>query len=194
MSPRPSHRDALLDAFVELVADDGERTATLDAVAERAGVSKGGLLYHFPSRDSLVEGLVDRVRTAAAADLEVMRQHPEGAAAYHLRTSVPGASSDDELDRLVTAATHLATSGRHPRVADALRATQEDWYAAVLEDVRDPAVARVVTLVADGLWFTPRDLAPGDGDPRSATDVDELVAVLTSLAPPRTDGAEAART
>jgi Transcriptional regulator len=34
---------------------------TLEAVAARANVSKGGLLYHFPSKDALVLGMVSRI-------------------------------------------------------------------------------------------------------------------------------------
>ena len=33
---------------------------TLDAVAKQAGVSKGGLLYHFPSKDALLTAMVER--------------------------------------------------------------------------------------------------------------------------------------
>jgi AcrR family transcriptional regulator len=33
---------------------------TLDAVAARAGVSKGGLLYHFPTKDALLRAMLER--------------------------------------------------------------------------------------------------------------------------------------
>lgn len=188
MSPRPSQRDALLDAFAHVVVEDGERGATLEAVAERAGVTKGGLLYHFPSREALVDGLIDRIRTALDADLDAMRHAPEGPVAYHLRTSVPGDATDELLDRLVTAAGLLAGSGRHPAVADAVRRAQARWYELLVETVDDPAVARVVTLVADGLWFTPRTFAPVEGsDPRSAVGIDDVVAVVERLTRPGPD-------
>jgi len=47
--PRPSNRARLLDAYEELLVSGVGATVTLDAVAAAAGVSKGGLLYHFPS-------------------------------------------------------------------------------------------------------------------------------------------------
>jgi len=182
MSPRPSARERMLDAFVDVVVDDGERAATLDAVAERSGVSKGGLLYHFPSRDALVEGVLHRMREAADEDVAAMRSAPEGPVAYHLRTSAPGGSPDESLDRLIAAVGHVAASGRHPQAVEALRAIQARWYEVVLEVVGDPAVARLVTLVADGLWFTPGSFAPqGPGDPRSAATVDDLVAAVARL-------------
>ncbi|MGC1728438.1 MAG: TetR/AcrR family transcriptional regulator, partial [Steroidobacteraceae bacterium] len=56
---RPA-RERLLDAAERLVAEMGAAHLTLDGVAKFAGVSKGGLLYHFPSKDSLLEGMLTR--------------------------------------------------------------------------------------------------------------------------------------
>ncbi|HZB75928.1 MAG TPA: TetR family transcriptional regulator, partial [Solirubrobacteraceae bacterium] len=44
---RPSRREALLDAAIRVIRRDGAQKLTLDAVAAEAGVSKGGILYHF---------------------------------------------------------------------------------------------------------------------------------------------------
>ena len=49
MSRPPAAREAVLDAFERIIITEGERAATLDATARAAGVSKGGLLYHFGS-------------------------------------------------------------------------------------------------------------------------------------------------
>lgn len=53
-------RDRLLDAAEDLVSAQGATNLTLDAVAKAAGVSKGGLLYHFPTKDALLQAMVDR--------------------------------------------------------------------------------------------------------------------------------------
>ena len=46
-------------------ATTAEAAATVAAAAD---VSKGGLLYHFPSKDALVEGMLDRLRTRGAEE------------------------------------------------------------------------------------------------------------------------------
>ncbi len=61
MPNQPSARDRILLAFENLLINEGERSATLDAVAAAAGVSKGGLLYHFKSRDALTSGLIQKL-------------------------------------------------------------------------------------------------------------------------------------
>src|SRR5687768_15153315 len=58
--PPARTKDRLLDAAGAVVMRDGAQALTLDAVAQEAEVSKGGLLYHFKSKRDLVEGMVER--------------------------------------------------------------------------------------------------------------------------------------
>lgn len=66
-------RARILSETRRLTIDAGA-IPSLNAVADAAGVSKGGLIHHFPTRDSLVEGLarealaeIDDAMTEAAA-------------------------------------------------------------------------------------------------------------------------------
>jgi AcrR family transcriptional regulator len=54
-------REKILEAAEHHVLEHGASSLTLDAVAKAAEISKGGLLYHFPSKDELIKGLVKRV-------------------------------------------------------------------------------------------------------------------------------------
>ncbi|MEQ9689457.1 MAG: TetR/AcrR family transcriptional regulator [Bauldia litoralis] len=58
-SGRPSSRKKILAAAAELARQSGPVRFSLDAVASRAGVSKGGLLYNFPTKAKLMQGLVE---------------------------------------------------------------------------------------------------------------------------------------
>ena len=55
---RPSSRHKIVAAAMELAKEVGPGHVSLDAVAHRAGVSKGGLLYHFPSKNKLLQAIV----------------------------------------------------------------------------------------------------------------------------------------
>ena len=61
LSEPPSARERVLDAAESRLLAGGPAALVLDAVARDAGVSKGGLLYHFPSKTALVDGLVERM-------------------------------------------------------------------------------------------------------------------------------------
>ncbi len=52
-------RQRLLEAAEAIARSEGPGAMSLDAVAARAGVSKGGLLYHFPSKSKLLAAMVD---------------------------------------------------------------------------------------------------------------------------------------
>jgi AcrR family transcriptional regulator len=62
-------RYRILDAAEELVCTRGIAGFTLDGVAQEAGVSKGGLLYHFRSKDSLISAMQRRMASRMADTL-----------------------------------------------------------------------------------------------------------------------------
>ena len=186
----------MLDSFEHLVVETGERSATFDAVAAAADVSKGGLLYHFPSREALVDGLVARLDVLLDDDVSRMTSAADGVVDYFIRTSSRSAiPEDDPLDRCITAVAGLGASGRLPQAVAALTTMQDRWYRVVLDEVGDPAVASLVCLVSDGLYFTPAQFeeasvastGPGASGAagavhRGRASVDEVVALLRSLA------------
>src|SRR5690348_13483576 len=57
--PDTGTRGRLLEAACTVAERSGVAALTLDAVAAEARVSKGGLLYHFPSKEALLSGMVD---------------------------------------------------------------------------------------------------------------------------------------
>ncbi|MFT4263385.1 MAG: TetR/AcrR family transcriptional regulator [Nocardioides sp.] len=62
-------RARLLDAAVELLVERGFASTTTTLVSERAGVSRGAQLHHFPTRNDLVVAAVQHVMTTRGAEL-----------------------------------------------------------------------------------------------------------------------------
>ncbi|MEX1078592.1 MAG: TetR/AcrR family transcriptional regulator [Homoserinimonas sp.] len=174
MQPASVTRDRILDALQDLLIELGERAATLDAVAQRAGVSKGGLLYHFGSKEALIEGLIDRLRGLVEVDIALMRAASTGPIDYFIRTSV---SMEGEFDRCIVATARLA-QGAHPGARDALKAAQAAWLEVISETVEDPAVARTIMLLGDGIYY---NSSMGAGA-LSVQEMDDLVATVHRLA------------
>jgi len=181
MSRPPAARDAVLDAFEQILVHDGERAATLDATARAAGVSKGGLLYHFASKEALIEGLIGRLDALVERDVHAIETAPEGPIAYFVRSSV---AMEHPLDRAVVATARLAQGGS-AAAARAIRSARERWFEAIGRHVADPTVALAITLIGDGLYYD--SALHGDDDelgvdaPRAA-EMDALVALLERLA------------
>jgi len=66
MSPRRANpeladrrRDALVRAGYAEILEKGIQGTTLDSVVARAGSSKGGALYYFPTKESLLSGVLE---------------------------------------------------------------------------------------------------------------------------------------
>lgn len=173
-------RARVLDAYETLLIENGSGAVTLDAVAAAAEVSKGGLLYHFASKDALAEGLLDRLRERSNADVDAIRSAPEGSVAYYVRTSTPGHESRG-LARSYLAALRLADgspAGRSARTA--LAAVDADGFAALHDELGDPVLATLAQLVGDGLYL--RTLAGTPLPP--GLDVDLLLARMRELMDP----------
>jgi len=68
-------RSRLLDATVEALAECGYRGTSTQEVCRRAGVSRGTLLHHFPTRIELLVGSLDAILTdRVAAFMEAHRE------------------------------------------------------------------------------------------------------------------------
>jgi AcrR family transcriptional regulator len=130
------------------------RGLTLEAVAREAGVSKGGLLYHFASKDELLTGMVGefveliegRMSESAAAD-----DAPGAWTRGYLEASTVDRAGDDPMDRLATAM--LAAGAANTDLLAPLHDRQAAWQRRQRDDGIDPATAAIVRLAADGLWM-----------------------------------------
>src|ERR1700712_4003946 len=70
-------RQQLLEVAARLASEHGMAAVTLDAVSGASGVSKGGLLHHFPNKNALLEGLLDSLLDQLDAAIEEgMRSDP----------------------------------------------------------------------------------------------------------------------
>ena len=77
-------RQAILDAAVRVFALHGFAAATTDDIARSAGLSKGGLYWHFKSKDDILAALLEQMFNQELAALEQLAGAP-GSAAARLR-------------------------------------------------------------------------------------------------------------
>jgi len=152
----------------------------MDATARAAGVSKGGLLYHFASKDALETALIERLNALVDDDVDEITTAAEGAVAHYIRTSI---LAGDPLDRAMLAVSRLAQGGSAPASA-ALQDVRRRWADAVRPHVRDDAALDLVLLVSDGLYFNNMLGAEAAAPVPTGRALDALVALVerTSIA------------
>ena len=138
---RGDTRAKLLDAAGAVIRRDGPQALTLDAVAAQAGVSKGGLLYHFRSKRELLDGLVGRWMDDFQRDIDA----ESGNFARRYVAANDGAHAEE--------VGMLAALVADPQVLAAVRDRHETWQDRVATEGGDPVDATVARLAADGLWL-----------------------------------------
>ncbi|WP_110208609.1 TetR/AcrR family transcriptional regulator [Nocardioides daejeonensis] len=150
---RPSNRSKILEAAVRVAQRDGVTAVTLDSVAAEASLTKGGLMYHFPSKDALLAGIQEHVSTvwdslmAQAAGKDAGEATAEERLAAYAEVATQSATSADLA--FVLEFSKDPNSGRMwPEVANKWTPSPES--AAADPHQFDLFIAR---LAADGLWM-----------------------------------------
>ena len=144
-------KNKILEAAIEAIIDEGVDGLTLDEVARRAQVSKGGLLHHYSSKQNLQLALYEHL----LADLEhsiaeLMDENPHTLARFSLAyfdVVCNPLTPDYDKKRGVFFALFAVQPELAERWANWL---QERMVEHAATD--DHAMARVLRLAADGLW------------------------------------------
>lgn len=153
----PSARDRVLDAYETLLIEAGPAAATLDAVAAAAGVSKGGLLYHFASKEALIAGLLNRLAEFIELDFEAgvaLQADGPGRVARAMldwALGLPRAETEERCDR--AAAVFLAAFHHDPALLDPVRRVVARMKAAVAADGLPEGHGLAVMAAGDGLFM-----------------------------------------
>ncbi|WP_156290326.1 TetR/AcrR family transcriptional regulator [Oceanobacillus salinisoli] len=150
---RNSRKSDILDAASKIVNEQGIFNLTLDAVAKEAGLSKGGLLYHYPSKEELVKGMVaylaNNYQEKIAKDME---GDPEDKGKW-LRAYVNVTFNQSEQNKQKNAVL-LAAKAVDFQLLDPIRDLYKSWEKELENDGVDPMKAAIIQLAADGVWLS----------------------------------------
>lgn len=170
---RRGSREAILDAADALIRESGVNRMTLDAVAARAGLSKGGLLYNFPSKDALLRGMVERfggtLKTPSAGSV--------ASRIAEIRLSKLETLPDEEHR-----ASHsmLAAIAENPTLLEPIRDAHAALWAEIKAKDKDPDTALLAWLAVEGLcFFELFATSPLSAEERART-IDRLKALAAS--------------
>ena len=148
-------RAALLDAASRIVQQRGVEHLTLDLTAQEAGVSKGGLLYHFASKELLLRGVVEHHMAEHQRDLDLAStQFPPDAGGY-LQAFVHAQSGELRSRRKEPGVTQsfIAAAVNTPDLMDLPRQQARAHIGRLRALGPDFIDALLMTLALDGLFF-----------------------------------------
>ena len=145
-------RTRLLEAAIAVITEQGVDAFTLDSVAQVAGVSKGGLLHHFASKDVLITELITHVMTTFETQMEqaLDPEEPPGTPGRWTRAYVRLCFTTDERDLGVA---YTLMVRRSPELVVAVSTCFTRIWDALDQDGLDPLQSVLVRSAADGVYY-----------------------------------------
>lgn len=153
---RSATRQKILQAAGQVILEKGVEALTLDAVAQQAGLSKGGLLYHFPNKNALIVNLVEQL----LHDFEATLQHEfdqddaPGTPGQWLRAYVRATERMSKESLALIARLSSILVEMPPELVQSMEAYEQRCHQHLENDGIDPVQARIIQLAIDGLWFS----------------------------------------
>ncbi len=177
---RSSSRGKIIEAAEKVVARVGAAHLTLDAVAEEAGVSKGGLLYHFKSKDELIKAILHEHINAKITAMEEQKRLAQSENCSELEAHLKGIINSlcgDCCDR-ETGVALLAVIANNPGLMEPF----EEYFEKMVQQICGKksdfnAEAAILWLATEGIRF--HYLL--NRDPFDATQRDQVIAKLLEL-------------
>ncbi len=151
---RKSAKGKILEATSKVIADKGVLNLTLEEVARVAEVSKGGLLYHFPSKDALILALLDQSLEAFTSGIEKKAQEDDRPGAW-IRAYIECSFglSEDAVQGSKSASAIIAGSSYNPHFLQGYVETQKVWKVKILKDGLPQNIANTIRMAVDGIWL-----------------------------------------
>ena len=163
-------RARVLDAAIDSLVELGYARTTTQEVNRRAGVSRGALLHHFPTRESLVVAAVGHLVEARMTEI-LQRPRTGGEDISVIIEAFSGPLFDAALELWVAARTddalRIAMAPLEQKVSDALTTGSEELFGArytpdqialSVELARGLAVSRILRTPDSDRAFTDRVL------------------------------------
>ena len=149
---RANARERIIDAAIAVAQSESGGKISLDAVAESAGVSKGGLLYHFASKSALLQAMIAR-------HMDTLEQAINAAYAQTSADGRPNALIRAYLMAFRAKLSNgknpaqgfLSAIVEEPALLDPVRAYRRRLIAEIESQSDDPGLAVIAFLAVDGI-------------------------------------------
>lgn len=149
---RPNKKTEILKAATRVIDRHGVTGITFDSVAEEAGITRAGLIYHFPSREILIQSLHEYLATQWEDGMLALVGKPveETTASERFRAYVEVASKSATRAELL----FMLDSSTNPDVTGPWTRILEKWAppSPSKQSSSEDLTKFVARMAADGLW------------------------------------------
>ncbi len=145
-------RDEILDAAQRVAMRDGAGHVTIDSVAREAQVSKGGVLYHFPSKEKMLKAMLERLIETMRPRIEAFREEHAGSPNRTLRAMIQASQFKNDIDPQISMAI-MAAAAQNPDLLEPVRDEMRLRFEQIRAEGCDMPTALLLWAAIDGLMF-----------------------------------------
>jgi len=173
---RESKRTVILDAAVTVIEAEGITAVTFDSIAAATGITRGGIIYHFSSREELIKATHQHLAQRWEHQLEAVCGKP-----------AEQATAAERLSAYIRTAAASATRAELQMILDSQHTKHQAIWDATIDrwtgrhergEASQDRTATLALLAADGLWVNDMlGSRPVSQEQRSET-AEQIVALL----------------
>lgn len=139
-----------MQAALQIAAEKGAGKVTLDAVAKASGLSKGGLLYHFPSKEALIAAMLQHLIDDSERNRSQLAANEPSSALVAL---LKARALFTERITANTAMAILAAGAEQPALLNPIKHHNTKVLTEILTGQNQPLEVMLLMLASEGLIF-----------------------------------------
>ena len=152
-------KELILAAALQVVESAGANHLTLDAVAKKAGFSKGGVLYHFATKTDLLKGMVDYL--IETSDAKLLQRETE----EKLITAIVEQENQMTTQERRASFALVAAASENEELLGPAREYYRQLFGEVTRDSASSNEAVILLLAIEGMrWLNILDINPMSED------------------------------
>lgn len=172
-----SRRNEILSSASNIVESLGMEKLTLEAVAKNAGISKGGLLHHFPNKEAIIKAMIEEYVNDFFSKLNERTNESIDEDGKWSRAYVEVTFNDSNTTADLSTA-FVAAIFSNPQLLADYHNKNRTVIEAISNDGIDLVDATIVRLATDGLWFS-ENFGDGKLDEELRKQVEERLIKMT---------------
>lgn len=159
-------RRAILDCANRIIAERGTAELSIQAVADAAGVSKGGVFHHFPNRQALILAMLQDLLDQSDEQIDTLMTADPVAYGRFTRAYIRMILLDDDPEKIRATTALIQITLFAPDTGTLWTNWLKDRLIRHADTDNDPAL-EIARLAADAAWLTARtqDILPDHDAP-----------------------------
>lgn len=145
-------REDILDAAQRVAVEKGAAKVSLDSVAREAGLTKGGVLYNFPSKEALITGMLERLMDSYRPIVDSHQELFAGQPNPTLQSTVKVIREHNKADRNISMAI-MAAAAQNLALLQPIREEITLRFNQLCSETDNPDMAALLWAASEGLML-----------------------------------------